>query len=194
MTKRSVPTPPQPEPRREPRRAVDLAGFALLEDGSTLELALTDLSYDGCQVKTDEVLEPGTKLKLSVVRLGALDAYVRWCADGRAGLSFNPDASFEREVAPRKYDRIELAAEVQLRRVGRQKYQGRTFDVSPKGCKVEFIERPRAGEMLWIGFDGLDPVEAEVRWIDGFFGGVEFVRPIYPAVFDLLLARLGASA
>ena len=70
MTKRSAPAPEQPEPRREARRAVDLAGFALLDDNSTFELILTDLTYDGCQVKTDKVLEPGAKLKLSVVRLG----------------------------------------------------------------------------------------------------------------------------
>lgn len=194
MTKHSAPAPEQPEPRREARRAVDLAGFALLDDNSTFDLTLTDLTYDGCQVKTDKVLEPGTKLKLSVVRLGALDAHVRWWEDGRAGLSFNPEASFDPQETPRDHDRIDLTAEVQLRRVGRQKYQGRTFDVSPKGCKVEFIERPRVGEMLWIGFEGLDPIEAEVRWIDGFFGGVEFVRPIYPAVFDLLMARLKPAA
>lgn len=194
MTKRSTPAPEQPEPRREARRAVDLPGFALLDDGSTFELTLSDLTYDGCQIKTERVLEPGTKLKLSVVRLGALDAQVRWCEDGKVGLSFNADATFDRQETPRNHDRLELSAEVQLRRVGRQKYQGRTFDVSPKGCKVEFIERPRAGEMLWIGFDGLDPIEAEVRWIDGFFGGVEFVRPIYPAVFELLMARLKPGA
>lgn len=194
MTRDPTAAPSQPKPRRERRRAVDLAGFAALADNSTFDLSLTDLTYDGCQIATDTVLELGTKLKLSVVRLGVLDAHVRWYENGKAGLSFNPEATFEHKETPRNHDRLELTAEVQLRRVGRQKYQGRTFDLSPRGCKVEFIERPRAGEMLWIGFDGLDPIEAEVRWVDGFFGGVEFVRPIYPAVFDLLLARLKASS
>jgi hypothetical protein len=58
------------------------------------------------------------------------------------------------------------------------------------GCRIEFIERARPGEMLWVKFEGLDSLEAAVRWADGFYGGVEFARPIYPAVFELLLARL----
>jgi hypothetical protein len=45
---------------------------------------------------------------------------------------------------------------------------------------------------VWAKLDGFDSIEATVRWVDGFYGGLEFVRPIYPSVFDLLLARLKA--
>ena len=62
--------------------------------------------------------------------------------------------------------------------------------MSPRGCKVEFVERPRMDELVWVKFDWLAAIEAEVCWVDGFFGGLKFLRPIYPAVFELLLARL----
>lgn len=41
-----------------------------------------------------------------------------------------------------------------------------------------------------IKFEGIETVQAEVCWIDGFIVGLRFERPFHPAVFDLLLARL----
>ena len=130
---------------------------------------------------------------LSVVALGVNDAQVRWYADGKAGLSFSIQAKWEREIKPRNAQRIELSADLSLRRVGRQQYRVRVFDISPEGCKVEFIERPRLDELVWVKFEGLEAVEAAVCWVDGFYGGLKFLRPIYPSVFDLLLARLLAD-
>jgi hypothetical protein len=33
-------------------------------------------------------------------------------------------------------------------------------------------------ELLWAKFDGLDAFESRVCWVDGFYGGLEFVRPM----------------
>ena len=71
-----------------------------------------------------------------------------------------------------------------MRRAGVHGFRVRAFDLSPEGCKIEFIELPALGERVWIKFGGLDAVEAVVRWIDGHIGGLEFVRPLYPAIFD----------
>jgi PilZ domain-containing protein len=185
------------ESDRSPRRAAALEGFGLLHDGKTFPLKVVDLSYDGCRIETAIALLPGVKLKMSVMGFGgAVDAAVRWCRNGSAGLKFNPDDLLEKSEKPRYCERIEVAAELSLRRLGRQHYRARLFDLSPKGCKVEFIERPRPGDTIWAKFDGIDPIESITRWMDGFYGGLEFVRPIYPAVFDLMIARLmldGAS-
>lgn len=176
---------------REPRRNVELKGFGLLEDGRTFAISVIDLSYDGCKVETDLALLPGLTLKVSILGArGAVPAVVRWCSDGRAGLRFNPEEEPEPAQTPREHERIDLHAQISLRRPGRQQYVARLFDLATSGCKVEFIERPRPDERLWVKFDGLDAIEARVCWVDGFYGGLEFLRPIYPAVFDLLLARL----
>lgn len=83
-----------------------------------------------------------------------------------------------------------LKAEVQLRRSGQSNYLVNVHDISPEGCKLEFVERPRLDETVWVKFDGLDAVEASVCWVRGSDAGIEFTRPIYPAVFDILVSRL----
>lgn len=178
---------------REQRRTVTLSAHILCENGEITSADVLDLSYDGCCVETPLELREGSTVKLSVAGLGANDAQVRWSADGKAGLSFAIHSAWEREIKPRKAERIELSADLSLRRVGRKHYRARVFDVSTDGCKVEFVERPRLEELVWVKFDFLDALEAQVCWVDGFYGGVKFLRPIYPAVYDLLLAKLQGS-
>lgn len=91
----------------------------------------------------------------------------------------------------RKAARIQLNAEVALRRSGQNNYRVRVYDLSPHGCKLEFVERPRLDERVWVKFEGLDAIEGLVCWVDGFVSGVEFIRPVHPAVFELLIKRLG---
>ena len=92
---------------------------------------------------------------------------------------------------PRKSARVNLTAEVTLRRPGKSNYRVRVFDASPEGCKLEFIECPELGEALWVKFEGMELLEARVCWTKGFTAGVEFQRPLYPAVFELLVSKLG---
>jgi hypothetical protein len=175
---------------RELRRTVEFPGHVLCENGEITSVDVLDLSYDGCCVETPVEIPAGSTVKFSVVGLGSHDAQVRWYADGKAGLSFAIHASWEREFKPRNVDRIALTADISLRRVGRQHYRARVFDVSPDGCKVEFVERPRLDELVWVKFDHLEALEAAVCWVDGFLGGVKFLRPIYPSVYELLLSKL----
>lgn len=90
----------------------------------------------------------------------------------------------------RKSQRVHVAAEVMLRRAGHRGYRVRIFDVSPHGCKAEFVERPELEEHVWVKFDGLDSIEAAVCWVRGFDVGLEFENPIHPAVFSMVVARL----
>lgn len=81
-------------------------------------------------------------------------------------------------------------AEVLLRRTGQSNYRVRVFDASAEGCKVEFVIRPRLDEQVWVKFEDLEIIPAAVCWIDGFYAGLEFDRPIHPAVFKMLVERL----
>lgn len=176
---------------REPRRAVAMKGFAALEDGTTFAISVVDLSYDGCKIETELALLPGMRMKISFPELGiATAASVRWYKRGRSGLVFYPDDLPQKTQTVRKHERIVLAGELLLRRASRPAYLTRFFDMTLAGCKVEFVERPSEGETVWVKFEGLTAFESTVRWIDGFSVGLEFFRPIYPAVFDLLLVRL----
>ena len=92
---------------------------------------------------------------------------------------------------PRRAVRVPLDAHVSLRRAGTHPFPVRVFDASPLGSKLEFVERPRLDERVWVKFDGLNAIEAMVCWVDGHVVGVEFVQPMHPAVFDALVTRLG---
>ena len=92
--------------------------------------------------------------------------------------------------APRRSARVRIQGEVQLRRSGQHNYVVQVFDISREGCKIEFVERPRLDETVWVKFEGLEAVEATVCWVEGFSVGVEFLRPIHPAVFELLVERV----
>jgi hypothetical protein len=91
----------------------------------------------------------------------------------------------------RRSERVALNASVSLRRSGQIKYQVHIFDVSLHGCRIEFVERPNLDEQLWVKFNGLQPIEAEVCRVDGCSVGVNFVRPVHPAVFDRIVSGLG---
>ncbi len=184
---------PQPDtelPRRAARRPVTLGGYVTRADGATIDIKLLDLTYEGCGIETPVELKPGESIKLSVIGRGLIDSEVRWYKDGRAGLNFASDNSAAKGEVPRQAERASVSAEVKLRRIGQPNYSVRMFDLSPEGCRIEVIERPRVGEHLMIKFEGLEIIRAEVCWIEGFIVGLKFERPLHPAVFDLLVARL----
>ena len=82
--------------------------------------------------------------------------------------------------ADRRSERVALDADVSLAAPRQLSYRVRVFDASLHGCRVEFVERPALAEQLWVKFDGLQPLEAEVCWVDGFIAGVTFFQPISP--------------
>lgn len=185
---------PQPQPqRRGPRRPVILDGRAIRTDGETIDISLLDLTYEGCGVSTPVELEIGETLRLSVIGRGLVDAEVRWCKDGKAGLRFASDEPLEKSETARTTDRVNLSTQVKLRRIGQPSFSVRMFDLSPDGCKIEVIERPRVGERLMLKFEGLEVIQSEVMWIEGFIVGLKFERAFHPAVFDMLLARLAGA-
>jgi len=181
----------EPIDRRE-RRPVSLSAFVVREGGSTIEALILDLSYDGCGIETPAQFRPDEAVKLSVLRRGAIESRVRWCRSGRAGLIFEPEQPNEKKHWPRRSERIATSAEVSLRRLGQSGRRVRVTDLSPEGCKVRLPHQPRVGEHLLIKFEGLELLESEVCWAEGFDAGLRFERPFHPAVFALVAERLKA--
>ena len=175
---------------RGERRPVRLNGQAVLDDGTRFNMTLVDLSYDGCGIQCPVKLKPGAGIRLAVVQRGAINARVRWYSGGKAGLMFEPEPEPAKGRQPRRTKRVPVAASVTLRRHGRQNFRVQVFDASSDGCKVEFVERPETQECLWVRFEGLEPLEARVCWLDGHCAGLQFSKPIHPAVFDLMAERL----
>lgn len=175
---------------RVPRSGINQESFILRAGGQKAAVEVVDFSADGCCIECPSYLWRGEELKLHLPWSGAVDAIVRWCREGKAGLVFRELDAERTERVERVNQRIATGAMVTFRRVGHSKFRVDVNDVSPRGCRVETVERPAVGEQVLIKFDGLEPIESRVRWVDGHQSGVEFDRPIHPAVFDMLAARL----
>ncbi|MCL6682881.1 PilZ domain-containing protein [Sphingomonas alba] len=180
------------EPRPE-RRAVDLNGYAMLPDGSSVEAVLVDLSYEGCRIRSSAPLTPGDRIRLSVSRMGLIEADVRWYDDGVAGLAFTVQDAPGQTHWPRQSERVPVTATVTLRKPGKPHFQAKVFDVSPEGCKVEFVDRPNVGDCVWIKLGSFENLEAEVCWVAGSLMGLNFTKSFHPAVFGLLMEQLGQT-
>ena len=72
---------------RDERRPVDLRGFALSETRDS-DVVVSDLSYGGCQIRSEDPLEAGEMFELRVVKRGASHVEVCWVRDDRAGARF----------------------------------------------------------------------------------------------------------
>jgi hypothetical protein len=87
--------------------------------------------------------------------------------------------------------RFAVSAELAVRRTGSFSFQLPIDDVSSRGCKVELVEAVDSGDHVIARFPGLEPFSARVTWADTQHAGLQFERPLHPAVFDQLLTRLG---
>jgi hypothetical protein len=177
-------------PERARRRPVEFRAHLVLPGGAVLDVLVHDLSYDGCQIEAPAPLFEGDSVQLSVQGRGVIEATVRWFKDGRAGLRFADEEPAKDHVA-RKGKRRTAGMEAQLRRIGRLSYSVALRDLSPDGCMIDLVERPALDEVMQVKLPGLDTLPARVRWVDDYVAGLKFEHPMHPAVFELLLQRMG---
>ena len=90
---------------------------------------------------------------------------------------------------PRRSKRYPLTAEIELRRTRTTRHSVGVRDLSCHGCCINLVDRVALDEIIWIKLPEIESLEAYVCWTRGFVAGVEFSKPLHPAVFDLLVAR-----
>jgi hypothetical protein len=178
---------------RQGRRPVELRGFLVRSNDEIVDVRVLDLSYDGCGVETVTRLNADERVKMSVLGRGAVRASVRWCKGRKAGLLFVPEPASPKQW-PRRSMRLPISTPALLRRAGKRAYMTEASDLSPNGCKCEFVDRPAISEAMWIKFDGLETLECKVSWVEDSSAGLQFARPLHPAVFEMLLSRFGSPA
>lgn len=86
----------------------------------------------------------------------------------------------------RKEDRKPLALDALCRTVAERK-PVRIWDLSSRGCRI-FVAAMclAAGQRIVLRAEGMESFDATVRWASDEFAGVEFDRPLHPAVVDFL--------
>ena len=73
---------------RADRRDVLLNATAVLADGRRIQVEITNLSEDGCQFRSDEMVGIGELIHLSIRPLDILAVKIRWSLLGSAGVRF----------------------------------------------------------------------------------------------------------
>lgn len=91
---------------------------------------------------------------------------------------------------PRRTERIELRADVDFRRAGDHRYRVNILDFSPGGCRMELPVSVSTGDTIWISLPGLESIQGEIAWVKEWTVGVEFARPLYPSVFEMVRDRM----
>ena len=86
--------------------------------------------------------------------------------------------------------RSEVGGEISKRRVGSFGFDVPVRNVSAAGCSVDLVEPVAVNDRVIARLPGLEPLAAKVIWADPHRAGMQFERPIHPAVFELLLSRL----
>ena len=73
---------------RRNRKATSLTGVAYRADGSWVRVHMTNLSYEGSHLITEETFDIGEPLTLVMPRMQHLKVQVRWVRDGQCGVRF----------------------------------------------------------------------------------------------------------
>jgi hypothetical protein len=94
----------------------------------------------------------------------------------------------------RRHRRLPLDREILVRKAGGFSFELAALSVSSGGCGVELVEMVEVGERVVARLPGLEPLGAEVIWVDGYRAGLRFDRPLHPTVFDQLIDRYAPCA
>ncbi len=73
---------------RTDRREVRIPAVTIRADGSRVQGSITDLSAEGCRLRSDETLAIGEHVLLEIPYRDQQSAQVRWSLMGEAGLAF----------------------------------------------------------------------------------------------------------
>lgn len=98
-----------------------------------------------------------------------------------------------RIIIARRDERRDLKADAFVRSNHQTRVGGSVVDVSENGCRIELCSGSvRAGQHVTVKISGLEAWSGVVRWAEKFQVGVEFTRPLHPAVVDHLGRTLPA--
>jgi PilZ domain len=94
----------------------------------------------------------------------------------------------------RRHRRVAAGSGIMVRRIGASHVEVELKDISAAGCRVVMPEPAPVGDPVIARMPQLEPLGARVCWTEGAETGVQFLRTLHPAVFDMMIARLRGEA
>lgn len=76
-----------------------------------------------------------------------------------------------------------------LRQRGASGVSVQVMDLSTHGFRAATHLELEKGADIWLKLPGLEALHGRVAWTDGYLVGCEFVRPLHPAVLQMVVTR-----
>lgn len=89
----------------------------------------------------------------------------------------------------RSAERLPVELGAGLRQRGASGVSVQIMDLSTDGFKAATHLELHPGTDVWLRLPGLESSHAQVKWAEGHYIGCAFVRPLHPAVLDMVVAR-----
>ena len=87
----------------------------------------------------------------------------------------------------RTAERVEVSFGAALRQRGASGVSVQVADLSTNGFRVATHLDLQPGTDVWLRLPGLEPCHARAVWSRGHHVGCEFVRPLHPAVLQMIV-------
>jgi len=114
--------------------------------------------------------------------------------EGAAHLSFDAELSTAGPACtntPRIAERVDVSFGAALRQRGASGVSVQIADLSTNGFRVATHLELQPGTDVWLRLPGLEPCHARVAWCRGHHVGCAFVRPLHPAVLQMIVRNAG---
>lgn len=113
--------------------------------------------------------------------------------DGAAA-SLSGELSTDRAFAApgrrgRRSERVPIELGAGLRQRGASGVSVQIMDLSIDGFKAATHLELYPGTDVWLRLPGLEASHARVMWCEGHYVGCAFVRPLHPAVLNMIIAK-----
>lgn len=108
--------------------------------------------------------------------------------------SLSGELSTNREFAAparkgRRSERVTIELGAGLRQRGASGVTVQIMDLSTDGFKAATHLELYPGTDVWLRLPGLEASHATVMWSEGHYVGCAFVRPLHPAVLNMIVAK-----
>jgi hypothetical protein len=92
-------------------------------------------------------------------------------------------------VNPRKAERKNCHIGAGLRQRGASGVSVEIMDLSTHGFRASTHLDLQKGSDVWLKLPGLEALHAQVAWTDGYLVGCQFLKPLHPAVLQMMVTR-----
>ena len=106
-------------------------------------------------------------------------------------MHFSAELSTQPGIEGRRARRADVMLGAGLRQRGAHSVTVQIVDLSTDGFRAATHLELFAGNDIWLKLPGLESLHARVVWMRGHLLGAQFVRPLHPAVLDMVVRAAG---